>query len=161
MNSKAITNYENYIIYDNGDIKNIVTKKILKGSISENGYKYYRLSLDGEKKMFYAHRLVAEHFLDNPDNLPIVNHLDGNKLNNNVTNLEWATYSDNVSHAHMLGLIKKSSQTPFLYTEDLSGEEWKMYLDYSNYLISNKGRIRNINTNRILKPSLASGYLKI
>lgn len=161
MNSKTITNYENYIIYDNGDVKNIVTKKMLKGSISENGYKYYRLSQDGKKKMFYAHRLVAEHFLDNPDNLPIVNHLDGNKLNNNVTNLEWASYSDNVSHAHMLGLIKKNNQTPFLYIEDLPGEEWKMYLDYSNYLISNKGRIRNINTNRILKPSLASGYLKI
>ena len=45
--------------------------------------------------MLYAHRLVAEYFIDNPNNLPVVNHKDENKLNNNVNNLEWATYSQN------------------------------------------------------------------
>ena len=161
MNSKPITNYESYLIYENGDVKNLNTNKMLKGSISENGYRYYRLSLNNEKKMFYAHRLVAEHFLENFNNLPIVNHKDGNKLNNEVSNLEWVSYSDNAQYAHAIGLVKQGNQTPTLYTEDLEGEEWKQYLDFSNYLISNKGRVRNVITNRILKPSLTSGYLKV
>lgn len=97
---KKIKNYENYLIYDNGDILNLNTKKILNGSIGENGYKYYRLSKDGKKKMFYAHRLIAETFIDNPKNLPIVNHIDGNKLNNNINNLEWVSCSDNTKHFH-------------------------------------------------------------
>jgi hypothetical protein len=157
---KKITNYENYNIYDNGDVENVLTHKILQGSISENGYKYYRLSKDNAKHKFYAHRLVAEAFIPNPNGLPVVNHKDGNKLNNCVDNLEWISYSDNVSHAHQTNLISKSRETEY-YTEDLENEEWKTYKNYSNYLISNKGRIRNINTNRILKPSIASGYYKI
>lgn len=161
MKSKPIINYESYLIYENGDVENLNTNKMLKGSISENGYRYYRLSLNNEKKMFYAHRLVAEHFLENPNNLPVINHKDGNKLNNEVSNLEWASYSTNAQHAHAIGLVKQSNQTPALYTEDLEGEEWKQYLDFSNYLISNKGRVRNVVTNRLLKPSLTSGYLKV
>jgi hypothetical protein len=95
MKSKPIINYESYLIYENGDVENLNTNKMLKGSISENGYRYYRLSLNNEKKMFYTHRLVAEHFLENPNNLPVINHKDGNKLNNEVSNLEWASYSTN------------------------------------------------------------------
>ena len=85
---KNIKNYEHYEIYEDGRVFNLKTKKFLKGSLGENGYLYYRLSKDNKKKMFYAHRLVAETFLNNEQNLPIVNHKDGNKLNNNVSNLE-------------------------------------------------------------------------
>ena len=92
---KKIKNFENYCIYDNGDVINLSTNKILKGSIGENGYKYYRLSKNNHKKMFYAHRLVAEHFIDNPYNLPQVNHKDECKINNCVTNLEWCTQQQN------------------------------------------------------------------
>lgn len=97
---KLIDGYTNYYIYDNGDVLNATTNKILKGSIGENGYKYYRLSKDNQKTMHYAHRLVADMFLDNPNNLPVVNHKDGNKLNNNINNLEWVSYSENIEHAH-------------------------------------------------------------
>lgn len=97
---KQINGYNNYYIYDNGDVLNISTNKILKGSIGENGYKYYRLSKDNNKTMFYAHRLVAEHFLENPNSLPVVNHKDGNKLNNKAENLEWVTRSENDLHAY-------------------------------------------------------------
>jgi len=98
MNKKQIKNYEHYLIYENGDVFNTLTQKFLKGSIGENGYKYFRLSKNNTKKMFYAHRLVAEHFISNPNVLPVVNHIDGNKLNNNVENLEWVSYSDNTKH---------------------------------------------------------------
>jgi len=156
---KLIPNYDNYYIYDNGDVLNINTHKILKGSISENGYKYYRLSKNNKKQMFYAHRLVAQAFLDNKNNLPVVNHKDGNKLNNNVSNLEWTSYSENIAHAHKHNLIKHPSLKEY-YKEDLKGEEWKKIYDF-NYSISSFGRIRNDKTFLLLKPSLTNGYFKI
>jgi hypothetical protein len=93
LKMKKIKNYDNYLIDENGNVLNINTNKYLKGSIGENGYKYYRLSKNNKKTMFYAHRLVAEYYIPNPDYLPVVNHIDGNKLNNNKNNLEWVTYS--------------------------------------------------------------------
>ena len=69
---KKIKNYDNYYIYDNGDVLNVTTNKILKGSIGEHGYKYYRLSKNNEKTMFYAHRLVAEAFIENPNNYSVI-----------------------------------------------------------------------------------------
>lgn len=156
---KQINGYNNYYIYDNGDVLNISTNKILKGSIGENGYKYYRLSKNNNKTMFYAHRLVAEHFLENPNLLPIVNHKDGNKLNNQLSNLEWVSYSENTKHAHDNNLIKQVSKREY-YKEDLENEQWKKIYDY-NYSISTYGRVRNDNTLLLLKPSLVCGYYKV
>lgn len=156
---KRIPNYDNYYIYDNGDILNILTNKILKGSIGENGYRYYRLSKDNKKKMLYAHRLVAEAFIENPNSLAVVNHKDGNKLNNDASNLEWVSYSDNVTHAHQNNLIKKIREREY-YKEDLPNERWLKISDY-NYSVSNLGRIRNNKTLLLLKPSLTSGYYKV
>lgn len=156
---KQIRNYSNYYIYDNGDVLNIDTNKVLKGSISEHGYKYYRLSKDNKKTMFYAHRLVAEYFLDNPNQYPVVNHIDGNKLNNNKENLEWVTYSKNITHAHQNNLIKTRRKSEF-FTQNLQGEEWKKIKNLP-YSISSKGRVRNDRTNLLLKGSLACGYLKV
>ena len=156
---KLIPGYENYYIYDNGDVLNISTKKILKGSIGEHGYKYYRLSKNNKKKMFYAHRLVAEAFLDNPNNLPVVNHKDGNKLNNNVDNLEWVFQTDNIKHAYQTNLIAPKTKREY-YQEDLIGEEWKQVSNL-HYSVSTFGRVRNDNTYLLLKPSLTCGYQKV
>ena len=156
---KQINGYENYFIYDNGDVLNITTNKILQGSIGQHGYKYYRLSKDNKKKMFYAHRLVAQHFIDNSDNLPVVNHKDGNKLNNNVTNLEWVSYSQNVEHAHQTKLIKTRRASEY-YKQSLPNEEWKSIPNF-HYSVSNLGRVRNDNTNLLLKGSLTCGYYKV
>lgn len=158
---KKIKNYDNYYIYDNGDVFNIKTKKMLDGSIGKNGYKYYRLSKENTKKMFYAHRLVAEYFIDNFDNLPVVNHKDGNKLNNNVDNLEWVSYSENMEHFH--STIKKNSKNKKIqkYNGDLEGEIWIETINNSNYKVSNYGRVWNITNNNILSPSETSGYHKV
>ena len=154
---KLIPNYENYWIFDNGDIYNENTKQILKGSIGEHGYRYYRLSKDNKKKMFYGHRLVAEAFINNPNNLPVVNHKDGNKLNNNVDNLEWVSYSDNTKAWHE-GRASKQNRKLEYYTEDLENEIWK---PYQNYYVSNYGRVRHATKNNLLKPSLTCGYYKV
>ncbi len=156
---KQIKNYENYFIYDNGDVLNTLTDKILKGSIGEHGYKYYRLSKEGKKKMFYAHRLVAEAFIENPNNLPVVNHKDGNKLNNNIENLEWVSYSQNSEHAHKTKLIKNRRESEY-YTQPLDGEKWKKIPSF-HYSVSNLGRVKNDNTNLLLKGSLTCGYYKV
>ena len=154
---KQIKDYLNYYIDENGNVYNDFTQSTLKGSIGENGYKYYRLSKNNKKKMFYAHRLVAEYFLENPNNLPVVNHKDGNKLNNNINNLEWVSYSENASHWHTLN-EKKTNQPSEYYVEDLPNELWK---PYKNYLISSCGRVRHKTKNNLLRPSITCGYYKV
>lgn len=78
---------------------------ILKGSLDKDGYnKVTLVNKDGKLKSFRVHRLVAIHFIENPLNKSTVNHKDGNKLNNNVFNLEWNTTSEQNSHAYKIGL---------------------------------------------------------
>ena len=154
---KQIKNFINYLIDENGEIYNIITKKFLKGSIGENGYKYYRLSKDGQKTMLYAHRLVAETFLENPNQLPVVNHKDGNKLNNNINNLEWVSYSDNTCHWHGVNGNKIRKQTEY-YVGDLPEEEWRVF---GNYSVSSYGRIKHNKKNNLLHPVITCGYYKV
>lgn len=105
--------YTNYLITTNSDVisKNYHRtgkKRLLKQDINQ-GYK--RVVLTKNKKTYRkkVHRLVAETFIPNPENKPCVNHIDGNKLNNNVNNIEWCTYSENSKHAFKIGLIKPYS----------------------------------------------------
>ena len=69
-----------------------------------SGYLIVNLKHNGKQKMKTVHRLVAETFISNDDNLPEINHIDGNKVNNRVDNLEWCTRSENVKHAIKNGL---------------------------------------------------------
>ena len=73
--------------------------KVKQTYLSNSGYKYVVLRINGKNKCYYNHRLVALHYLLNPNNYPQVNHIDGNKLNNNLDNLEWCNNSMNSIHA--------------------------------------------------------------
>jgi NUMOD4 motif-containing protein/HNH endonuclease len=98
---KDIINYEGlYQISSLGRILIIKTKKIKKLSLTKMGYYGIMLLKDKKSKNFLIHRLIAIHFIPNPNNLPIINHKDYNKLNNNIDNLEWCTYSHNINHAY-------------------------------------------------------------
>lgn len=72
---------------------------ILKQYEDRNGYMYVTLQKDKKRKTIKVHRLVAEHFIENKNNYPCVNHIDSNRKNNDVSNLEWVTYKQNMEHA--------------------------------------------------------------
>lgn len=91
---KALTKLQGYIMRS----ERILNPRLIKG------YYVAHLCKNGIAKNILVHRIVAECFIDNPDSLPVVNHIDGNKQNNNVNNLEWVTYSENTKHAFKLGL---------------------------------------------------------
>ena len=105
----------------------IVPEKILTPRANNRGYLRINLCKDGITKTFSPHRLVAEAFIPNPDNLPCVNHKDENPLNNVVSNLEWCTYSYNNSYGTARERASEKLSKPVLqYT--LDGEfvkEWK------------------------------------
>ena len=95
---KEIDDYPNYVVYDNGRIQNIKTGRFLQPQFFGNGYLRVGLSHEGKQKQHLIHRLVAQAFLPNPNNLPVVNHKDGNPSNNNVSNLEWCTQEYNTNY---------------------------------------------------------------
>lgn len=101
---KMIPGYNNYLVSENGEVYSIKSKKYIKPRINENNYLIIDLYKNNLRKTYKLHRLVAQAFLDNPDNLPQVNHKDCNKLNNNIRNLEWCTASQNTKHAWENGL---------------------------------------------------------
>ena len=101
---KDIIGYEGYYQISNlGNVKNIQTNKILIGDTNNLGYRRVTLYTP-IKKRFFILRLVALHFCEGANDELVVNHIDGNKLNNAATNLEWVTHSQNDLHAYKLNL---------------------------------------------------------
>lgn len=101
-----------YKISNFGRVKSLKGKKekIIKPNKNRGGYLKIGLILNTGRKHISIHRLVASAFISNPNNLPEVNHIDGNKLNNNIKNLEWVTRKENSLHAYKIGLRKVSEK---------------------------------------------------
>jgi hypothetical protein len=99
--------YFDYTVYEDGTI---ISKfgTILKPTISKNGYYFVNLHINKGRKKMYVHRIVALCYIDNPENKATVNHKDGDKGNNSVSNLEWLTQIDNTKHAWESGLNNKA-----------------------------------------------------
>lgn len=89
---------DKYYIYEDGTIKHKKTGKIKKVSYTSKGYQRSEFNFCTGRKRYLVHRLVAQHFISNPNNKPHVNHKDMNKRNNHATNLEWVTVYENNSH---------------------------------------------------------------
>lgn len=99
--------------------------KLLKEGRETCGYSFVSLNYCGVRKYARVHRLVAEAFLDNPYNKPQINHIDGNKQNNKVTNLEYCTKSENMFHAYKMGLRNRVFPVEMLDKE--TGEAIKRF----------------------------------
>ena len=115
-----IEGYSNYLIYDDGRVWSKNTNKFLTPLISKKGY--YRVALYKNNKSFRPgiHRLVALHYIDNPENKPEVDHIDRNKSNNNINNLRWVTSLENCDNRN------KPSNTGYKYIR-------KVKIGYNEY----------------------------
>lgn len=99
---KDITGYEHeYAITEDGKVWSYKTKKFLSPGKHRNGYLQVALWKNNKPKYYFIHRLVAEAFISNPNNLPQVNHKDEDKTNNNVLNLEWCDRKYNMNYGTM------------------------------------------------------------
>ena len=97
--------FNDYLIYKDGTVVSLLTGKHITKRVGPKGYYQINLCIGGKCKTFLFHRLMANMFIENPNNLPCVNHIDGNKLNNELSNLEWVTYSGTTQHALRTGLV--------------------------------------------------------
>lgn len=146
----------NFYIDENGRLHNTSTGNWLKGGINK-GYHLYNLYYSGKQYIIYTHKAVAEAFLPNPNNLPIVHHKDGNKLNNRVDNLEWISNEEHAKE-HLINntFAKKDSIS-------INGIDWNICKNLPNtpYYISPNGHIYNKNTNKELRQEKIGNYRRV
>lgn len=122
---KPVVGFENYVVSNLGKVK----RNDIELTPYIDATKYSKVGLfngNGKQKKFLLHRLVAESFISNPENKPEVNHIDGNKQNNCVSNLEWVTRSENVKHAAKKGLMTKVTDE-VLFQRKIAGEKLKRF----------------------------------
>lgn len=122
---KYIEDYPNYSVTTEGSVINTKTGRVLKTDMNSCGYLRVTLCKENTPRKFFIHRLVAKTYLDNEGDFPQVNHIDGNKTNNTIENLEWCTQSINQYHAHANNLQKrftKVSETQVHKICELIGE---------------------------------------
>ena len=93
-----IEGFENYEVSNLGKVRNIKSGRIIKPSLNKNGYLRLWLCENNKKKYLYLHRIIATAFIDNSEEKPCVNHIDENKTNNDLSNLEWCTERENAIH---------------------------------------------------------------
>lgn len=109
---------EYYEISDHGEIRNKLTGNLISGDRNNIGYMRVCLYHKGhvpEKQRFFRHRLVAIHFIPNPNHLPEVNHIDADITNNDISNLEWCSRKQNEMHSRFLG---RKPYRPFIVTKE-------------------------------------------
>lgn len=143
-NYRLIPGFEGYAVTTHGSVFSYLSDKWLKPSLSRQGYYMVSLRKDAGYYRTSVHRLVALAYVDNPDSKPQVNHIDGNKLNNHVDNLEWCTQAENQQHANRTGLFAnrargERARSAALTVDDVktlrqrhkAGEDWNVIaLDY-------------------------------
>lgn len=164
---KDIKGFENiYQISNYGRVKSIIRyKKLMKTALDKGGYLKICLTDSKHKKhTIKIHRLVAENFLDNIECKDQINHIDGNKLNNKVDNLEWCTQSENMQHAFKNNLIfrgkgKDSPRARAVNQYSLDGNFIKRWNCISDAMRELKVNTNNISTCCNGKRKTANGFI--
>lgn len=113
MKNFVETYIKGYLINKEGQVYSTKSNKLIKPKTDKDGYLEYHLSTPKGIVYKRAHRLVAETFIPNPNNLPQVNHIDGNKANNHIDNLEWCTCSEN--NLHRMQVLHHNHDTAKLF----------------------------------------------
>lgn len=122
MKGVSIPGYEGlYEAYPDGSIVSIKSACTLKPGKNSVGYLRVNLYKNKQMRHMFVHRIIAELFVPNPDNLPVVNHIDANKENNSADNLEWCTQKTNIAHSRNLG--NQNKDVPVHALNMLTGEK--------------------------------------
>lgn len=141
---KDVIGYEG--LYKVSNLGNVISinyngtkkSKHLSKNLNHKGYEVVHLTKTPKSKHVFVHRLVAMSFIPNPNNLPQVNHIDGNKKNNKVDNLEWCTNKYNYEHAVKTGLIKKEKQKGYHRSNSRSVNQYDLngnFIKHWDYIL--------------------------
>ena len=150
--------YSGYKVSDTGLITKRFSDELQKTKLHKRGYVLACVVEDGKKRWVLLHRLVAKLFIPNPHNKPQVNHIDGNKQNNCVSNLEWVTNAENRQHAADNGLIAKgeilSKKLTAKDAEAIRNEYVPYSKDHNQYTLAQKYGVSQSLIMRIINNSI-------
>lgn len=118
---KTIEDFPQYEISIEGKVRNKQSKQLKKPSVSKRGYPVVSLQKDHKQYLKTVHILLARTFLPNPDDKPMINHIDGDKTNYSIDNLEWVTSQENTIHAVKTGLLLPTGEKEVIqFTQDMT-----------------------------------------
>lgn len=138
-----IEGYEGlYQVSSWGRVKNSRSGRVLKAGKNNDGYLRVNLCKHGNVKQYYIHRLVAKTFIPNPQNKPQVNHIDEDKENNRVENLEWCTVRANLNHGTYNSRMSKTKSKPIICIE--TGIEYSSGKECARQMGLNRGNIASV-----------------
>lgn len=151
---KIIINNEetSYRLYIDGRLMNEKTGKYYKGTL-RNGYRVFSIRWNKKKYFFSQHRLLGELFLENPNCLEYIHHINGDRLDNRLENLKWVSATEN--NLQINNPLSLKDHKDYL-DYDLSQEEWRTFRN-TYYMVSNLGRVKNCKTQKIIKGKITDG----
>ena len=142
---RTINEYPDYIISNWGRVKSIKfgKERILKQGKNRYGYFYVGLCKDRKRKYYFVHRIVATHFLPNPENKPQIDHIDTNPQNNCISNLRWVTNKENMNNPITLKKIKKHQKSILQFSKKgrIILHKWESIRQAIKELNINKGNV--------------------
>jgi len=162
---KSVIGYENlYEVSNLGNVRRLwqKSKKNRSLKIRKDGYIEVDLWKNGKSKFIRIHILVAQSFIENINNLKYINHIDGDKSNNKVENLEWCTQSHNRLHATKILKVNTKQYKWYLYKEDTLIKEFEDCFELANYLNKDFSHITKLcRTNKFTKDNFQIKRIKL
>lgn len=149
---KQIKDFPNYYITNQGRVWSAVSNRWLIPTVNTRGNHQRAYVSLGRGNKRYVHRLVAEAFLPNPDNLPEIDHKDTNGLNNNVENLRWITHQDNLANPISQDHVKKNKGYYVEIEEIATGKKFIGYDQVAEYAHLHPMTIKNHTHNKVKNP---------
>lgn len=147
--------YPNFVINEDGQIKNVATGNFMTPYIGKSGYYHVNLNFDNKVKNIRLHKALAETFIPNPNNYPIVHHKDENKLNYELDNLEWTTDAKNVQY-HIQNEVNNNN--PFVNNRKLTADDIR-YIRENQHLYSRRELAEKFQVSKTTIINICKGYL--